>query len=40
MALPNLIGILWLHKEMRSEVKKYWEKFRKEHPEVKVPKKW
>jgi len=40
MALPNLIGILWLHKEMRSEVKKYWEKFRKENPEVKAPKSW
>ena len=40
MALPNLIGILWLHKEMRSEVKKYWEKFRSENPGVKAPKKW
>jgi AGCS family alanine or glycine:cation symporter len=40
MALPNLIGLLWLHKEMRSEIKKYWEKFREEYPNVKAPKKW
>ncbi|MCL2027458.1 MAG: sodium:alanine symporter family protein [Bacteroidales bacterium] len=38
MAVPNLIGILWLHKEMRSEIKKYWDKFRQEHPKEKVPK--
>ncbi|MCL2681978.1 MAG: amino acid carrier protein [Bacteroidales bacterium] len=40
MALPNLIGILWLHKEMRSEIKKYWEKFRQEYPKEKAPKRW
>jgi AGCS family alanine or glycine:cation symporter len=40
MALPNLIGLLWLHKEMRSEIKKYWEKFREDYPGVKAPKKW
>ena len=28
MAVPNLVGILCLHKEIRSEVKKYWDKVR------------
>jgi AGCS family alanine or glycine:cation symporter len=40
MAMPNLIGILWLHKEIRSEIKKYWEKFRKENTKEKAPKQW
>lgn len=33
MALPNLFGILMLHKEMKETVTDYWAKFRNEHPE-------
>jgi len=33
MAVPNLFGILMLHKEMKQTVKDYWKKFKKEHPE-------
>jgi len=33
MAVPNLFGILLLHKEMKYSVKDYWKKFKKEHPE-------
>lgn len=40
MTIPNLIGILILHKEMKSEVKNYWANFRKEHPNEKAPKNW
>ncbi len=32
MTLPNLFTMLILHKEMKQEVVKYWEKFHKEHP--------
>lgn len=32
MALPNLIGILMLHKDMKSTLNTYWDKFKKEHP--------
>lgn len=35
MAIPNLIGILLLSKEMKSTVKDYWIGFREEHPELK-----
>jgi len=33
MALPNLFGILMLHREMKETVADYWDKFRAEHPE-------
>ena len=33
MTVPNLIGILLLHKDMKDSVKDYWVKFKKEHPE-------
>ncbi|MCP4152641.1 MAG: amino acid carrier protein [bacterium] len=33
MAVPNLFGILMLHKDMKQSVKNYWLKFRQEHPE-------
>lgn len=33
MALPNLAGILMLHKDMKSTLNTYWDKFKKEHPE-------
>lgn len=32
MTIPNLFGILILHKEMKSTVKEYWKTFREEHP--------
>lgn len=37
MTLPNLIGILFLRKDMKSTVKKYWVDFKKEHPDEQVP---
>lgn len=33
MVLPNLVGILSLHKDMKNTVKGYWERFREEHGE-------
>jgi AGCS family alanine or glycine:cation symporter len=33
MALPNLFGILVLHKDMKQSIVDYWIKFKKEHPE-------
>lgn len=36
MTVPNLIGLLILHKEVRSSIKDYWIDFRKDHPEEKV----
>jgi AGCS family alanine or glycine:cation symporter len=33
MAVPNLLGILMLHKDMKQTVKEYWIKFKNEHPE-------
>ena len=32
MALPNLTGLLILHKEVKSTIKQYWVDFKKEHP--------
>ncbi|WP_321306726.1 sodium:alanine symporter family protein [Marinifilum fragile] len=32
MALPNLVGILMLHKDMKSTLNAYWDKFKKEYP--------
>lgn len=40
MAIPNLIGILLLHRDMKNEMKSYWIKFRREFPDEKSPKKW
>lgn len=37
MTLPNLFGILMLHKEMKSSIKSYWINFSKAHPEEKIP---
>ena len=33
MALPNLLSIILLHREMRDTISDYWEKFDREHPE-------
>lgn len=35
MTVPNLFGILFLHKEMKTTVKEYWKMFKKEHPDEK-----
>lgn len=39
MTIPNLIGILSLHKEMKSTVKDYWTGFKQEYPDHKIPEK-
>lgn len=36
MTVPNLVGILLLHKEMKTTIKDYWTMFKKEHPEEKA----
>ena len=33
MTVPNLIGLLILHKEVKSTIKDYWIGFKKEHPD-------
>ncbi|NQU88753.1 MAG: alanine:cation symporter family protein, partial [Mariniphaga sp.] len=38
MTIPNLIGILSLSKEMKSEVKLFWKEYAKRYPDEKVPK--
>jgi len=35
MTIPNLIGILLLHREMKDTVAEYWIGFREEHPDIK-----
>ena len=37
MTVPNLIGLLWLRKEVRSTIKDYWVNFKKEWPNEKTP---
>lgn len=39
MAIPNLFGILMLHKEVKFTIKDYWKGFKKEHPDLKIPEK-
>jgi len=38
MAIPNLFGILTLHREIKTTIKEYWIDFKKDHPGEKVPK--
>jgi AGCS family alanine or glycine:cation symporter len=38
MTIPNLFGILILHKEMKSEVKSFWKEYAERYPDEKVPK--
>ncbi|HKI89546.1 MAG TPA: amino acid carrier protein, partial [Draconibacterium sp.] len=38
MTIPNLIGILSLAKEMKSEVKSFWKEYAESFPDEKVPK--
>jgi AGCS family alanine or glycine:cation symporter len=37
MTVPNLIGLLWLRKEVKSTIKDYWINFKKEWPNEKTP---
>lgn len=37
MAIPNLTGLLLLHKDIRSTIKQYWSDFKKDWPGVKTP---
>lgn len=37
MALPNLFGIIMLHKDMKLTLKDYWISFHKEHPDEDIP---
>lgn len=37
MTIPNLVGLLLLHKEVKSTIKQYWIDFRTEHPNEKLP---
>lgn len=33
MTIPNLLGMLWLHKEVKSEVKSFWNEYAERFPE-------
>ncbi len=37
MTIPNLIGILALHREMKSEVNKFWKEYAGRFPNDKLP---
>ncbi len=37
MTIPNLLGILLLHKEMRKTISEYWVSFKEDWPGVKTP---
>jgi len=37
MTIPNLIGILFLSREIKSTIKNYWKDFRKEYPDERLP---
>ena len=37
MTLPNLVGILFLRKDMKATVKKYWVDFKVEYPDEDTP---
>jgi AGCS family alanine or glycine:cation symporter len=37
MTVPNLIGLLWLRKEVKSTISKYWVDFKKEWPNENTP---
>ncbi|TVR73725.1 MAG: sodium:alanine symporter family protein [Marinilabiliales bacterium] len=37
MTIPNLIGLLLLHKEIKATIKEYWVTFKEEHPGEKAP---
>ncbi|MBK3519041.1 alanine/glycine:cation symporter family protein [Carboxylicivirga marina] len=35
MTIPNLFGLLFLHKEMKSDVKRFWKEYKQRFPEEK-----
>ena len=37
MAIPNLMGILILHKEIKTSIQEYWIDFKKTFPNEKTP---
>nr|MBP6967850.1 alanine:cation symporter family protein [Prolixibacteraceae bacterium] len=37
MTIPNLFGILILHKEMKNEVRLFWKEYALRYPDEKVP---
>jgi AGCS family alanine or glycine:cation symporter len=37
MAVPNLMGLLILHKEIKGTIKQYWIDFKREHPDEWTP---
>ncbi len=37
MTIPNLIGLLVLHREVKSTIHEYWTGFHQEHPDEKLP---
>ncbi|MDA3953005.1 MAG: sodium:alanine symporter family protein [Bacteroidales bacterium] len=39
MAIPNLLGILLLQKDVKSTIKSYWVNFKSENPDEKIPEK-
>ncbi len=39
MTIPNLLGLLFLHREVKSTIKQYWKDFKTEYPDTKIPEK-
>jgi len=39
MAIPNLLGLLLLQKDVKSTIRNYWVDFKSEYPDVKIPEK-
>ena len=37
MTLPNLFGLIYLHKDIKSTIDTYWKEFKKEWPDEKTP---
>lgn len=37
MTLPNLFGLIYLHKDMKQTVNEFWDGFKKEYPDEKTP---
>lgn len=37
MTIPNLLGMLWLHKEVKSEVKSFWNEYAERFPDERPP---